>query len=91
MLLGMWDNFADLEEKLNLSELYAILDASRKKEHSRNKFMAALKGVDIDEGQQTSAEERFNEVKNRVDAKLTGRSQASVEFDFFGLDIEDDI
>lgn len=88
MLLGIWDNIADLEEKLNLSELYIILDASRKKEHNRNKFLAALQGVDIDEGQQTSAEERFNEVQNRVQAKLSGQSQASIEFDFFGLDIE---
>lgn len=90
MLLGMWDNFADLEEKLNLSELYAILDAARKKEHNQNKFMAALKGVNLDEGEQTSAEEKFNEVQNRVAAKLSGKSQSSIEFDFFGLDVETD-
>lgn len=88
MLLGIWENIADLEEKLNLSELYIILDASRKREHEKNRFLAALQGVDIDKGHQTSAEERFNEIQNRVNAKLSGKSQEEIELGFFGLDIE---
>lgn len=88
MLLGHWDNFADLEEKVNLPELYLLLDASRKKDHEHNKFLAALKGVDLDKGSQTSAEEKFNEVQNRVNAKLRGVSNTTVSMEAFNIDVE---
>lgn len=88
MLLGHWANFAELEENINLPELTAILDAARKQRHDQNKFMAALKGIDLDKGQQTSAEEKFNEVQNRVQAKLRGVRQEVITMDAFGIDVE---
>lgn len=49
-LLGHWKNFDELEEQLTLKELEAVRDAWSKQRHSDQKFMAALKGIDIDEG-----------------------------------------
>ncbi len=48
MLLGHWSNFEDLEEKLSLEELFAILDAIRATEYRKMKFQASLKGIDLD-------------------------------------------
>lgn len=89
MLLGHWRSFADLEENVNLPELYLLVDTARKRQHEHNKFLAALKGVDLDKGAQTSAEEKFNEVQNRVQAKLRGVSEQSHKMDsVFGIDVE---
>lgn len=70
-----------------MPELEAILEAYRKQKHEDRKFMAALKGVDLDDGQ-TDAKEKFDEVQRRVQAKLTGESEQKLELDVFGLDIE---
>lgn len=88
MLLGIWKNIADLEECLSLPELKAILSASREQEHRRNKFMAALKGINLDEGAAKDAKEKFDEVQRRAQSRLTGIDTEQLEMDEFGLDIE---
>lgn len=89
-MLGIWKNVEDLEESLSLPELQIILTASREKEHRHHKFLAALKGVDLDEGQST-AKEKFDEIQSRVNAKLHGdRAVQNAEYNAFGLDIETD-
>lgn len=87
--MGIWKNVTDLEESLSLPELQAILDASREREHRERKFMAALKGVDLD-GEENNAKEKFDEVQRRAQAKLTGKSEQQLEMDDFGLDIEEE-
>lgn len=47
-LLGHWQNYEELEETLSLPELMATLTAAQEAEYRRNKFMAALKGIDLD-------------------------------------------
>jgi hypothetical protein len=47
-LLGIWKDFAELEESLSMDELTAVLEASRDHTHEERKFFAALKGVDLD-------------------------------------------
>lgn len=90
MLLGIWKNIEELEDNINLDELQAILTASRDREHRRNKFFAAMKGIDLDEQATGDAQSRFDEVQRRVEAKLTGKSEQVLELDVFGLDIEED-
>jgi hypothetical protein len=46
-LLGIWKDFAELEESLSMDELTAVLEASRDHTHEERKFFAALKGVDL--------------------------------------------
>lgn len=87
-MLGIWKNIEELEESLSIDELKAIVKASREKEHRANKFAAALKGINIDEGSQNTAKEKFEEVQRRVQAKLYGKSEAALEMDELGLDIE---
>lgn len=88
MLLGIWRNIADLEETLNLDELQAILKASREREHREHKFMAALKGINLDEEDKESVQERFEKVQRRVAAKLSGQSEAQLELDELAFDFE---
>lgn len=65
----MWDNYEELEEKLSLDELMATLDAAREREHRQNKFMAALKGIDIDEGSKEESMKRVVEEMQRLEAE----------------------
>lgn len=87
MLLGIWKNVEDLEESLNLEELEAIVLAARDREDRNNRFMAAIQGIDLDAGTKDT-QSKFEEVQRRVEAKLTGKSEQSLELDMFGLDIE---
>lgn len=88
-LLGHWENFEDMEIKLSLPELNAILDAARKQEHERRKFTAALKGVDLDEsGTKETNEERFERIKRQAEAKASGKSETEIEFNELGFGVE---
>lgn len=86
--MGIWRNVEDLEDCLSLSELELIVKSARDKEHRRNKFMAAIQGIDIDKGNADDAKERFEAVKRRVAARQTGKSETALELDEFGIDIE---
>lgn len=48
-LLGHWENFDELEEKLNLKELEAVREALYKKESRANRFSAAIQGIKLDD------------------------------------------
>lgn len=84
----MWDNYEDLEEKLSLDELMATLEAAREREHRQNKFMAALKGVDLDaeskEQQMTrvAAEMERIEKEMGLDESVTEKKD---DFSVFGI------
>lgn len=86
-LLGHWKNFEELEEALNVDELNAVLDASRKVQFEQNKFLAALKGIKLDDNA-SAAEERFNAVKERVTAKQLGITEEEYGFMEAGLGFE---
>lgn len=88
MLLGIWKNIEDLESKINIDELQAILEAAHKREERNQRFMAAIQGIDIDKGAKEDAEERFNAVQMRVQARLQGMSVEQLEYDELGLDVE---
>lgn len=69
-LHGNWKNFDEMEEEISLPELKALLNAIREKERREQKFAAALKGVDLDEDQPKN--DKFEEVKQRVNKRLKG-------------------
>lgn len=85
MLLGIWKSFDELEENVGLDELNLILKAAHKKEHRRNRFMAALKGHNIDEPENTTS---FEDVQRRAEAKLAGKDVEELEFADLGIDFE---
>lgn len=74
MLLGIWKSVAELEEHVTLQELNGILKAYHEQENRHNRFTAALKGINLDEGN-TDAKERFDAVQRRVEEKLGKRTE----------------
>lgn len=88
MLLGIWKNIEDLEANITLDELRVILDAARERDHRNQKFLAAIQGIDLDEGSQQEHQAKFEEIQQRVQARLQGRSVEELEYDELGLDVE---
>ena len=84
---GDWKSLQEMEDTLTLEELYLIVDAQHRAEHRHNKFMAAIQGVDIDEGK---ADESFDRVKQRAEAALAGKSEEEHVLDIIGIAYEDD-
>lgn len=85
MLLGIWKSFDELEESVGLDELNLILKAAHNVEHRRNRFMAALKGHNIDGPEQAIS---FEEVQRRAEAKVAGVDIEALDFDDLGIDFE---
>lgn len=86
MLLGLWKNIEELEASITLEELQQILDASREQQYRKNKFMAGLKGINLDEA--SNPQDKFDEISRRAEAKLSGKSEEELEFASFGIDFE---
>jgi len=89
-LIGHWKNFEELERNISLPELEVIVDAAREKEFNRNKFMAALKGIDLDANAAGSAQDRFEEAKARAYAKAAGKSEEEAVLGELGWGIEEE-
>ncbi len=85
--MGAWKSIKEMEDELTLEELYALAEAVHRAEHRRNKFMAALNGVDLDEGKKDDA---FERVKQKAAADLAGKSEEEYVFDLIGIEIEPD-
>jgi hypothetical protein len=82
-LLGHWKDYDELESSLSMPELAATLKAIYESERRRQKFMAALQGVDLDEkidediDAEISRIPSVEEIQARAVARLTGdRSMA---------------
>lgn len=90
MLLGIWKNFEELEESVTLEELNLILAAGHKQEDNRNKFMAALKGINLG----PDPKDKFKEIQERAEKKLRGEDtdepDEAAELAAFGIKIEED-
>lgn len=84
----MWKNFDELEENLSIQEVEVLLDASRAREYEKQKFAAALKGIDLDEqsGKTGNADTpSFDDIKRRAEAKARGVSEEQLEFADIGI------
>lgn len=76
-----------MEEVLTLDELYLLVEKAREEEHRQNRFLAALQGVDLDEGK---TDEAFERVKQKAAADLAGKSEEEYVFDLIGIEVEPD-
>lgn len=85
MLLGHWKNIRELESELNLNELELIVGAARDREMRQQRFMAALKGINLDEGE---AVNKVDEIKRRIEAEQAGVSVDQLDFMDMGIEIE---
>lgn len=87
---GAWKNFEELEEELSLAELNQILDSHRKAVRENQKFLAAIKGIDLDKGKgQSGNTPEFEEIKKRVQAKLAGVDEEALALREAGIKIEE--
>jgi len=84
-LLGIWKNFQDIEESLSLPELEAIVTAARDKEMRHHRFMAALKGINLDEDEGV---DKVEEMKRRLEAERAGLSVEALDFIDMGIEVE---
>jgi translation initiation factor 1 (eIF-1/SUI1) len=62
-LLGIWKDYAELENSLSMPELTSILTAKRERDYQEKKFLAAIQGIDIEKNNKTNA---WEEMKARV-------------------------
>jgi hypothetical protein len=101
-LLGIWKDYEDLETSLSLPELISTLEAKRETEYAQNKFLAAIQGVDLDEGaEEEKGQKEWEDLKARVFSKgqtsdsndvvsLQGQNAVNAGFGIgMGLDYED--
>lgn len=88
-MLGIWDNFDDMESKLTLAEFEALLEAKRNQAFQEHKFMAALKGINMEDPVDPNSS-TFEDVKMRAEAKIRGVSAESLEFAQIGIAVEGD-
>jgi hypothetical protein len=68
--------------------LTAIVEAARTQERNRQKFAAALKGINLDSAEEENAKARFEEVKRKAEAVLQGLSEEEADFMGTGLGLE---
>ena len=55
------------------------------------KFFASLKGIDLDKGRTTSAEEQVQKIKDKVAARQKGENPEKYELEtYFGIDYEEE-
>jgi len=74
-LLGHWKDYEELESSLSMPELAATLKAMYDSERRRQKFMAAIQGIDLDGNEEESHVDHIptiEEIQARAAARLTG-------------------
>ena len=71
-LLGIWKNYDELETHMCIAELLATIQEKRELDSNEKKFLAAMQGVDLDEGNVTQEDDPWEAMKNRVAAKASG-------------------
>jgi len=83
----MWKNFEELEENLTLQEVEILLDVYREQEYQKQKFAAALKGIDLDEnsGRKQGDAPTFEDIKRRAEAKNRGVTEEQLELADIGI------
>jgi hypothetical protein len=70
-LLGIWKDYNQLETSLSMPELMATLESKRESEYQEKKFLAAMQGVDLEEGRQDEPDP-WEAMKARVAARESG-------------------
>ena len=66
--IGIWKNYEELEKSITIQELMYILNTKRELDYNEKKFLAALQGVNLDEGQgqEQKGQKEWEDLKARV-------------------------
>lgn len=65
-LLGIWKDYDELERSLSMPELTAVLESKRDADYQHKKFLAALKGIDLDKQSGKSDANAWEKMKAKV-------------------------
>lgn len=65
-LLGIWKDYDELERSLSMPELTAVLESKRDADYQERKFLAALKGIDLDKETGNSEQNAWERMKAKV-------------------------
>ena len=65
-LLGIWKDYNDLETSLSMTELTTTVTSKREQDYDQKKFLAAIQGVNLDEENDDSTGNEWEEMKARV-------------------------
>lgn len=76
-----------MEDTLTLEEMYLLLDTVRKDEHEKNKFLAALQGINLEENNKNDS---FEKIKIQAAAELAGKGAQEYELSMIGIEFEPD-
>lgn len=95
-LLGHWENYEELEEKLSMPELLATLEASRKSKWKDYKFQAAMQGISIPDEPGEEGPRSFDQIKRDAMIRAEGGDPNDVlglkgrvaEEEGFGIGVE---
>lgn len=82
---GAWKNFDDIEESLTMPELESLVTTARKMRQDDQRFMAALKGIDLDKNSENDVEAARKRVETRAKAKLAGMDEDTYELSSLGI------
>jgi hypothetical protein len=83
----MFKSFDDLEANLTMQEVSRMLEKAREMKYNDQRFAAALKGIDLDEGKATE----FDVIKRRAEAKARGMTEEQYELSgHFNIIVEDE-
>jgi hypothetical protein len=90
--LGGWKNLIEMEKSLTLDELNLLVEGERERTYEHQKFLAALKGIDLDS--ETEKEDNPDDVWHRTQIKaaadLAGMSEERYVFTGLGIEMESD-
>lgn len=78
-LLGIWKNYAELEDSVSMAELVATIGAKRELDYQEKKFLAAIQGVDLD------ADTKKSNAWEDMKARVFSRGQATSANDILSL------
>lgn len=76
-----------MEEELTLEELNLLMSSMQDREYRKNKFMAAMQGVDLEEGKK---DETFEKIQMRAQAELAGKTEQEYVLGLIGIEIDED-
>lgn len=76
--MGHWKNFEQLESELSMPELFAILDAERKRQDREHRFFAAIQGIDWDSSDSDDEPKTGEDVIRNARAKSAGYDPSDV-------------
>jgi len=93
---GAWKSIEEMEDCITIDELNVLLDAHREAEFQRQKFAAALKGVDL--GERTSgasgSEKTFEDIRREAEQEILGENvghlSEKADLAQFGIRVEEE-